>query len=483
MVALVGPGPEVDGVLLAVLDTATWQKKSRWTRKPLRIRGGTGICAISNTHVLSSSWEVTDFEGLRVDVGSVDRAPHTECLCSAISPDGQFFAQVNLEDKLGRPRIWNIATGEFQMQEISHQYIQAYCLAFSPDGTHLAGGGYDGVIYVWRISAVEEAITFRGHTKLVTSVTFSRDGSYLLSGSKDGTIRMWDWKSKYDEPGEPVLKSLAFSPDGTAVISGSEISRATLWTVDLEGGGARVVEFGGEYSGRMGVAFSPDGCSVASTDGFQVLVSDTQNQTIDSPHSKCECVSSNSWGAIAISPDNCLVASMHRHKFEIWDSRKRKLTCVDMQSWTEWNDDDSHRWNQIDIRYATFSPNGGRIACARSSYINIYTTDDSPVLLCSFKTKQESRWLSFSDDGLRIMNETETFDIPHSISTTVPQRFTTPGLPGINILHIRKGWVIDRNGNRQCWVPEAYRGDDVYASHGNTIVLGGTRVMFLVLPD
>lgn len=34
-------------------------------------------------------------------------------------------------------------------------------------------------------------------------------------------------------------------------------------------------------------------------------------------------------------------------------------------------------------------------------------------------------------------------------------------------------WIMDMDGNKYCWVPEFYRGEDVHASFGNKIALGG----------
>jgi hypothetical protein len=43
-------------------------------------------------------------------------------------------------------------------------------------------------------------------------------------------------------------------------------------------------------------------------------------------------------------------------------------------------------------------------------------------------------------------------------------------------LHLFQGWLVDSEGNKRCWVPEAYRGWDVHASYGLTrVVLGGTN--------
>jgi WD40 repeat protein len=441
-----------------VLDTTTWQQKLRFPHY------GEKHYAISHTYILFSALNVYDMGGVwRGDMDSVNHSKYFT-LCSSISPDGQFIAQYLDNEGLW---LWNHITGECRLlfRRGSECYGHVNSLAFSPDSTHIAGGC--DTIHVWRISTGDQVVRLMGHTKRVFSLAFSRDGAYLVSGSEDGTIKIWDWRSNYGEPGagdELHISALAISPDGSAVISGSK-GRTTLWEVRS---GERK-EFGERESSSMGVAFSPDGRHMATTNGFEVAIWDVRTRTkIDTALTKCGYTFSGScWGAVALSPDNRLVASMHNSKFEIWDRQRKKLNHIQPPS-------------PLSAYYATFSPDGGRIACATNMNINIYTTEGCPILQYSFRTQQVSRWLSFSHDGTRIMNETESFDIP-PFNIPTPQRITAPGVLGTNTLHVLDGWVIDMNGNRQCWVPEAYRGHDIYASQGNILALGGTngRVMFL----
>lgn len=64
-------------------------------------------------------------------------------------------------------------------------------LNWSPDGTRLATGCYDGVARIWSEHGVVEH-ELHEHTGPVFSIKWSKDGKYLLSGSYDRRSIVWD---------------------------------------------------------------------------------------------------------------------------------------------------------------------------------------------------------------------------------------------------------------------------------------------------
>jgi toxoflavin biosynthesis protein ToxC len=111
------------------------------------------------------------------------------------------------------------------------------CLEYSPDGTRLATGSYDGTVKLWEQgdSSLALAVTIK-HTRLVNGVRWSPDGSLVATASADKTCRIWSGIS-----GEPVallarhcddVNSMAWSPDGRRLATVSEDGTGRLWNVD-----------------------------------------------------------------------------------------------------------------------------------------------------------------------------------------------------------------------------------------------------------
>jgi WD40 repeat protein len=99
----------------------------------------------------------------------------------AISPDGRLLAvpgeQVRLYDLKTKKELLAIPAG-------------ARTVAFSPDGTRIATGGFD-VAGVWD-AKTGDLVFLAGHPYGADSVAFSPDGRLLVTGGFDGRYRVWD---------------------------------------------------------------------------------------------------------------------------------------------------------------------------------------------------------------------------------------------------------------------------------------------------
>ncbi len=118
---------------------------------------------------------------------------------------------------------------------LKHHSLSFSSIAFSPDGTKLAAGGWDGNIYLWnQEQSYSECKPLAGHEEGINAIAFSPDGQWLASGSRDNTVRLWDLRqkspvSKVIGKHEKDVTSIAFKPDGSLLASGSKDRTVKLW--------------------------------------------------------------------------------------------------------------------------------------------------------------------------------------------------------------------------------------------------------------
>ena len=68
---------------------------------------------------------------------------------------------------------------------------RADAVAYSPDGTFIASGGFDRTVQVWNATTGARTVTYQGHTNSVNALAWSPDGASIASGSMDTTVQVW----------------------------------------------------------------------------------------------------------------------------------------------------------------------------------------------------------------------------------------------------------------------------------------------------
>ncbi|MDE0482936.1 MAG: WD40 repeat domain-containing protein [Candidatus Poribacteria bacterium] len=125
------------------------------------------------------------------------------CHRIAFSPDGKTLASgsddADLRDEDGNFRrdsgnlhVWDTVKGELKHKISVEGMYGIYSIAFSPDGSLLAGGDEFGNIHLVNPNTGEYKKKFEGHDGLVPAIAFSSDMRTFASGSRDGTVRIWD---------------------------------------------------------------------------------------------------------------------------------------------------------------------------------------------------------------------------------------------------------------------------------------------------
>jgi len=168
----------------------------------------------------------------------------------ALSPDGSRLAQA------GRPpgamadspyvTLWDVASGTSAGQ-LSAGELGISTIAFSPDGSLLAGVLSDSSIVLWRLETGEIAYKLAGYFDNAGALAISSDNRLLLSSGSSGDdsiIRVWDLSAGVQlrsfAGGNHFASHVAFSPDSRLVVAsrdsyqedGSVNSSIVLWRND-----------------------------------------------------------------------------------------------------------------------------------------------------------------------------------------------------------------------------------------------------------
>jgi WD40 repeat protein len=150
-----------------------------------------------------------------------------------VSPDGTKLAWSRLDGVVGQH---DLASGKLLTAK-AHRY-DSDPLAYSPDGTHLASGGDDGLVVLWRSEGLVVEHLLRGHEAQVRAVRFSPDGRTLVSFAYDGTLRTWDVASgegRVYRGHNGIVVEGFFAGDGRRFVTSAVDGNLRLWTFDAAG--------------------------------------------------------------------------------------------------------------------------------------------------------------------------------------------------------------------------------------------------------
>ncbi|CRK52945.1 conserved hypothetical protein [Rhodococcus sp. RD6.2] len=191
-----------------------------------RVPGGTtvGEAAVSMD---GRRVAVSDDQGLRLwdpktgqPVATLTTDPGISVTALAFSPDGRRLATAT-SDREGTIQLWDAETGAAlrETSQFRDEAIRDYdfvsSLAFSPDGTVVAAGGFTvGVsslnggtpLRIWNADTGELiGAPAAGDYGLIWSLAFSPDGHHIVTGSTDKSVRLWDGAT-----GQPTGNQLRF---------------------------------------------------------------------------------------------------------------------------------------------------------------------------------------------------------------------------------------------------------------------------------
>ena len=176
---------------------------------------------------------------------------------SSFSPDGRRIAVAG-----SRPRVVDLETGE-QLFALDNGFRER--AIWSPDGQSIVTvGNLEPTI--WDATTGERRFTVIGHRADVVAADWSPDSNRLATASLDGTARIWEigpdggrevlaFSSRDTSNG---LAGVAFSPDGTRLMTSDvAIAAVSVWDVS-PAGGAEWVNVPDTLATVDGADFTPD---------------------------------------------------------------------------------------------------------------------------------------------------------------------------------------------------------------------------------
>jgi WD40 repeat protein len=154
-------------------------------------------------------------------------------------------------------RLWNPSSGEL-LHTLRGHGTGIWSLAWSPDGSTVASGDWDGIVRLWDAGTGQAGRSWKAASNPIYSLTWSPGGQTLAAFYQSQKTRLWDVST-----GRPLSivegGSQAWSPDHQTLATGG--NQVRLWEVSS---GRLVRTFQGPTEYVFAVAFSPDGKTLAA---------------------------------------------------------------------------------------------------------------------------------------------------------------------------------------------------------------------------
>ena len=370
----------------------------------------------------------------------------------ALGPNWQTFAKIGKNDTT--IELWDLHSGE-RKKTFDGPKERMVSVAFSPDGKMLAGGGFDGVIWLWHVATGARRQILTPHN-VVEEVMFSPDGRTIVS-SDDEDPQLWDIATgelKARLVDTTGTNNIVFNSDGT-ILYGASRNELRLWDPDTGKIKLRLGISNSSHSRPLSV-FSPDGQIIATAgrNDYTVQLWNLQNGQLknalvgDPKYVKGIMISdgvpkllnfaTKRVASIAFSPDGRTLAVASDNEIIFWDSstgeHKTTLTgkgsfhnllfspdgrTLAARSYASKSESGIYLWNidTTDIRKSTlrhtitghnretnsitFSPEGETLATGHAYLVRLWDTADGKLkILCEEHPHQvQVQSVAFSPNG------------------------------------------------------------------------------------
>jgi WD40 repeat protein len=179
----------------------------------------------------------------------------------AFAPRGDRVAAITGGESKGSGQlwVWDVGTG----RPIASATVPdlPVSLAYAPDGTAVATGGWNGTAQLWDPATGHVLRSFSGHSTPVRGLAFLPDGRTLAAGASDGRVILWDVASgrarmELDRGHRRPINGMAISHDGRVLAAAGGLGAGAVGLWDLET--AQPLRPASLTAGGEPIAFAPD---------------------------------------------------------------------------------------------------------------------------------------------------------------------------------------------------------------------------------
>jgi len=253
------------------------------------------------------------------------------------SPDGSSFAIASTSGI----HLFNAAN--FVGINTSLSGSNVYNIAYSPDGTMLAGGINESSVKIWDVKSGNELHTLDGYKNFITKVAFLPGGDILVTLAYEEPIKLWDVASGRElrTLGGSDVADFDISPDGTMLASASGPGYRAIKVWDIASG-EELRTLTGHTDSVFRLDFSLDGNTLASASDDNTIklwdvVKGTELSSIT--------VGTNPVSMIAFSPKGDILASVDfGGRLQLWDITSGQEIPT--------------QYGDLQVGYIDFSPDG-----------------------------------------------------------------------------------------------------------------------------
>ncbi len=242
--------------------------------------------------------------------------------CLAFSPDGSIVAggssQAAMTPSPGSLYLWDFSRGR-ELCRIDGFRTGPGWLSFAPDGRTIASAGsWEPITRLWDVATGREAFPQPGHVMGISTLAVSPADGTVFTGSYDGTVRQWD-SSTGRELGlvgrfNSVL-TMAIAPDGKTLLVGGHFGDPALLSVAERREIRRIPGVHKEGTVHH-VAYSRDGRTVAFQGQIWDAASGRPLPTLRAPDEPREGVAH---GNLRYTPDGKRVITVDPEIIRTWD--------------------------------------------------------------------------------------------------------------------------------------------------------------------